>query len=83
MSICKYCKSKGMTKEEYNNFVNNIHATASAIKSTLIYNNGLYFKVADIFNWDTNIDLKGFIINELKKLDVEFIEDYTMYRVTN
>jgi len=35
MNLCKYCKDKNFTKEEYINFKNNIRATAEAIRSTL------------------------------------------------
>jgi len=83
MTICRYCFKKGMTIDEYENFANNIKLTAKAIRTTLNYNNGMYFETKDIFNCDINIDIKGFIINELKNLDIEFIEDYKMYRVVS
>lgn len=81
MNICKYCKNKGMTKEEYFNFINNIKATVETIRSQLKYNGGMYYPTSDILkNW-INSDMKYFIINELKNLDIEFIKDNEYYRV--
>lgn len=82
MDICKYCKLKGMSVQEYKNFKSNIHETAKAIRSTLSYRGGMYYPTSTMFNWNTNTDIKGFIINDLKTLGIEFIQDYTEYRVT-
>lgn len=81
MNICKYCKEKGMTKEEYFNFTNNIKEVAKVIRSQLKYNGGMYYPTDNILkNW-SNSDMKYFIINELKNLDIEFIKDDEYYRV--
>ena len=74
MDICKYCKDKGMTLEEYKNFKNNIKELAKAIRSQLQYNNGMYFDTKELFTYDYNEDMKCFIIQELKNLDIEFYE---------
>lgn len=83
MNMGKYCKSKGMSKEEYKNFVSNIKATACAIRATLGYKGGMYYPVTDLFKYNANEDIKHFVIQALKKIDIEFIADNTMYRVTN
>lgn len=83
MNICKYCKEKGFSKEEYNNFKNNIIEVAKAIRSQLSYKNGVYYPTSDILkNW-SNTDTKYFIIDALKELDIEFIDNNNFYRITN
>ena len=81
MTIAKYCKQKGLSKEEYKNFKNNIEETAKAIRSTLHYNGGMYYNVSDLFNWNGDADIKSLIINELKKMNIEFFDNDTLYRV--
>jgi len=81
MLISKYCKSKGMNINEYETFSNNIKATAQAIKDITVYTHGMYYPVNDIISFMSDPDIKGFIIQELKQLGFEFIEDYTLYRV--
>jgi len=79
--MAKYCKDNNMTKEEYKNFNNNIESTARAIRNQLTYNGGIYYNVSELFNWNVNEDIKYFIIQELKELDIEFFNDNTLYRV--
>lgn len=81
MTICEYCKNKNMSKEEYKQFKNNIVNTAKTIKSNLKYCGGMYYPVTDLFYYNSNADIKHFIIAELKKLDIEFINNNTLYRV--
>ena len=81
MNICKYCKNKGMTKEEYFNFMNNIKATAGAIRSQLTYKGGMYYPITDILKNNIDETMKLFLIDELKKLDIEFIKDNVYFRV--
>lgn len=81
VNIAKYCKDNNMTKDEYNNFKNNIVSTAKSIRSQLTYKGGMYYKVSDLFNCDVNSDMKCFIIQELKKLDIEFFKNDSLYRV--
>lgn len=82
MNIAKYCHNKGMNKEEYKNFVSNVKATAKAIKNQLSYKGGMYYPTSDIIKYNANNDMKYFIINELKKLGIEFINNNQFYRVT-
>lgn len=81
VNIAKYCKDNNMTKDEYNNFKNNIVSTAEDIKNQLSYKGGMYFNVSDLFKYNINPDMKCFIIQELKKLDIEFFKDDSLYRV--
>ena len=81
MTIVKYCKQKGLSKEEYKNFKNNIEETAKTIRSTLHYNGGMYYNVSDLFNWNADADIKCLIINELKKMNIEFFDNDKLYRV--
>ena len=81
MTVASYCKAKNMSKEEYKNFKLNIVNTANAIRSSLKYNGGMYYPVSDLFNWNSDADMKCLLINELKKLDIEFFDNDTLYRV--
>ena len=83
MTIAKYCKQKGLSKDEYKNFKNNIEETAKSIRSTLHYNGGMYYNVSDLFNWNADADIKYLIINELKKMNIEFFDNDTLYRVVD
>ena len=83
MTIAGYCKQKGLSKEEYKNFKNNIINTAKAIRSTLHYNGGMYYNVSDLFNWNADADIKCLLINELKKMNIEFFDNDTLYRVVD
>lgn len=80
MTICEYCYKKGMTLEQYQTFKQNIINTAKAIQSQTSYTHGMYYPVNDILTYCPHSDVKPFIIQELKKLGFEFIEDYTLYR---
>ena len=81
LTIAGYCTQKGLSNEEYNSFNNNIINTAKAIRSTLHYNGGMYYSVSDLFNWNADADIKCLIINELKKMNIEFFDNDTLYRV--
>ena len=87
MNICKYCKEKGLKKEEYKMFNNNVEAIAVAIRKNLKDTQGLFFETKNILpevSEETSKDweyLRGFIIQELKKRDVEFRENSKYYRI--
>ena len=87
MNICKYCKEKGLKKEEYKIFKNNVKAIAEAIRKNLKDTQGLFFETKNILpdaTEETNKDwkyLRGFIIQELKKMDVEFRENSKYCRI--
>ena len=80
MTIAKYCKEKGFSKDEYNNFKNNIEETAKTIRNNLKYCGGMYYNTSDILHY-IDSDVKCFIIQELKKLDIEFRNNDNEYRV--
>lgn len=81
MTLCQYCFKNNMTKEEYKKLQNYITATALKIKEELKYCNGLYFETEEILR-NVNEEYKNFIIQELKKLGLEFYDDNKYYRVT-
>ena len=83
MTIAKYCKEKNFSKEEYKNFKNNIEEIAKIIRSNLKYNGGMYYNVDDLFNENIDNDIKYMLINELKKMNIEFFNDNTLYRVVD
>ena len=83
MTIAKYCKEKNFSKEEYKKFKNNIEEIAKIIRSNLKYNRGMYYNVDDLFNENIDNDIKCMIINELKKMNIEFFNDDTLYRVVD
>ena len=80
MTIAKYCKEKGFSKDEYNNFKHNIKETAKTIRKNLEYRCGMYYSTNDILYY-IDTDIKCFIIQELKKLDIEFRNNDKEYRV--
>lgn len=82
MSIAKYCKEKGFTRDEFYNFKANIEALASAIRSQLVYKGGMYYPTAELFKYNTIEDYKPLIINQLKTLGIEFRCNDEEYRVT-
>lgn len=81
INISSYCKNKGLTKEEFKQFKENIKATASAIYSQLNKDNRIYRNFNYFNSWNTDPNIKSFIIAELKKLGVEFNNDYSQYRI--
>lgn len=81
MTICQYCKNKGFNKEEYKTFKNNINEIAKAIRLQLKYCGGMYYSTNNIIKWNADSNIKYFIIQELKKLGLEFRNNDTEYRV--
>ena len=84
MNMASFCKNKGFTLDQYNQFKTNINATAQAILDTIKLNyvtdTGMYYDTNSIINFESNNDTKGFIIQALKKLDVEFRENNSLWR---
>lgn len=80
MIMSKYCKDKGFTREEYKNFKYNIKTMADVIADSTKETHGMYYSIDQIIKYNANTDIKHFLIQELKKLGFEFIEDYTLYR---
>ena len=80
MNMAKYCKSKGMTLEQYKQFKVNIKRTAKAIQSTVTDTRGIYYPINDLLAYAPNSELQPFIIQELKKIGFEFIENNSLWR---
>ena len=80
MNMAKYCKKKGMTLQQYELFKQNIENTASAIKSTITDTKGMYYPINNLFTYSPNSELQPFIIQELKKIGFEFIENNALWR---
>ena len=83
MNIAKYCKEKNFSKEEYKNFKNNIEETAKTIRSSLKYNGGMYYNTDDLFNENIDNDIKCIKIKVQKKMNIEFFDNDTLYRVVD
>jgi hypothetical protein len=83
MSIAKYCKEKGFSRDEFYNFKSNIEALALAIRSQLTYKGGMYYPTTELFKYNTIEDYKPLIINQLKELGIEFRDYDREYRVTD
>jgi hypothetical protein len=84
MTLCDYCYKKGMTLQEYKTFKQNIINTASAIiqniKTMYKTGNGLYHPINEILVYNTDADIRQFIIMELKNQGVEFYDNNSLWR---
>lgn len=78
-----YTQEKGIYDEDIiNNNFEKILLIAESIRKNLTYKNGVYYSVNELFlDRDIENELKPFIIAALKLLDVEFIEEDTLYRI--
>lgn len=84
MNLMKYAKNKGMTLQEYETLKNNIKNTAEAIKqnycSMYKTDTGMYYDIKILFNTSILNDIQKFILQELKQIGFEFIENNTLFR---
>ena len=84
MNLAKYAKSKNMTLEEYETLKSNIEKTAIAIKQNYcrMYktDTGMYYDIKILFNTSILNDIQKFILQELKQIGFEFIENNTLFR---
>lgn len=84
MNLAKYAKSKNMTLEEYEILSQNIKNTAEAIKqnycSMYKTDTGMYYDIRILFNTSNLNDIQKFILQELKQIGFEFIENNTLFR---
>lgn len=82
MDVSNYCKNNGMNYAEYKKFKIEIEekALAAIEKSKQLYSvdTGVYHESKEII--EDSFD-KWFIIDEMKKHGVEFINDCEMYRI--
>ena len=83
MNIGRYCKELGMNLEEFKAYEKAVKEEAQEIfnKATTIrpQDTGMYFPISELLNVTDERDY--FIINELKKLGMEFIENGEFYRI--
>jgi len=84
MTITQFAKSKNMTYEEYQILQANIktlaEATLNNIKSLHKTDTGIYYPIGEIIHFNADNNTKNFIIQELKKLGVEFYDNNSLYR---
>jgi len=84
MNLAKYAINKNMTLEEYETLKSNIEKTAMAIKQNYctMYktDTGMYYDIKILFNTTNLNDIQNFILQELKKIGFEFIENNTLFR---
>ena len=84
MTIAEYAKSKNMTYEEYQILQANIKTLAEAtlqnIKQLHKTDTGVYYPIDEIIHFNADNNTKNFIIQELKKLGVEFYDNNSLYR---
>lgn len=88
MNMAKYCKEKGMNLEQYKNFSSNIEKAGAAIieltESKYRTGTGMYHETIDILSFvpgQTDPIINEFMIQELKKQGMEFIENNKYWRL--
>jgi len=84
MTITQFAKSKNMTYEEYQTLEVNIKtladATLNKIKQLHKTDTGVYYPIDEIIHPLADHNTKAFLIQELKRLGVEFYDNNSMYR---
>lgn len=83
MTLSQYAKSKGMNKEEFINLKSNIKVIASALLQQIPeykVGNGMYYPIGEVVPYNTNTDIRPYILQELKLQGLETIENGTLYR---
>lgn len=83
MTIAKYCKGLGMDLQGFKAYEKEVKDEAQTIydkaKTIRPQDTGMYFPTSELIEVKEQRDY--YIINELKALGVEFIENGTLYRV--
>ncbi|MFR0814185.1 MAG: hypothetical protein ACLSIL_06840 [Enterococcus casseliflavus] len=90
MRISKYCKDQNMTLAEYKMYREAVekHAEQAYKQASALHDigAGMYYSSTEIIKELTIPKYgkvpEGFIINALKELGVEFMDDYQLYRVS-
>ena len=84
MTLCEYAINKGYNITQYETLEFNIKATASAIlqniKTLHKTDTGIYYPLHEIINQNNKNELQCYIIQELKKLGVEFYDNNNLWR---
>lgn len=83
MMMAKYCKSLGMDLQEFRAYKQAVEDEAQTIydraKKIRPQGTGMYFPTSELIEVKEQRDY--YIINELKALGVEFIENGKLYRI--
>ncbi|WP_429966765.1 hypothetical protein [Enterococcus sp. AZ058] len=90
MRISKYCKDKNMTLAEYKKYREAVekHAEQAYEQASTLHDigAGMYYSSTEIVKELTIHDHgkvpESFVINALKALGVEFMNDYQLYRIS-
>ena len=80
-NMCKYCFDKGYTKDQYKQFKQDIRNRAIQVYNHTKDTNGMYFPTCNILQ-DTSMSITTFVIQELKKLGMEFQDNSQLYRLS-
>lgn len=84
MNIATYCKDKGMNLQEFQDYKAEIQREAKEIleniKNNYPVDTGMYFETTEIIDNELGDIRTLFIIQELKKLEVEFMENNKLFR---
>ena len=85
MNMATFCKKSGMNYEQFQTFESNIKKAAEAtilcIKQNYKTDNGVYHDINEIFPYNgTETETYHYILQEMKKLGVEFIENNKYWR---
>lgn len=86
MYIASYCKDQGMDLQGYENYKSNIQTSAQAIVQLIKQNyktdNGIYHDTTEILGLEYKwTETTLFIIQALKQLQVEFIDNNKLWRL--
>ena len=83
MNIARYCKELGMDLQGFKAYEKAVKEEAQELfnKATTIrpQDTGMYFPISELLEVTEERDY--FILNELKKLGMEFIENGAFYRI--
>lgn len=83
MRMAKYCKEQGMSKQEYYEYKESIELSAETIKEIELKNrdhsSGMYYPLKELLQVGTQESY--YIIDHLKTIGFEFINDYSLFRI--
>ena len=83
MNIARYCKNLGMDLQGFKAYEKAVKEEAQELfnkaKTIRPQDTGMFFPTSELLNVTEERDY--FILNELKKLGMEFIENGTLYRI--
>ena len=83
MTLSNYCYKKGFTLDEYETLKSNITSICKAIIAQIPASkkgHGMYYDINELLPYNTDADLRPFYIQELKKQEVEFFDNNSLWR---